>query len=158
MRQSSTPGTKFLRDVLLARVFLRRVFLARVFLRSRLLGGGLRSRRRLPFPGAAFLTGRFLAGAPWLSLLATLILLLAPAHDAEAARCRTVPTCIAQLQFGESRNDREYAAIILGERGERSALGALTKAIKEDKGEFVRVKAAQALGRLGSPKGLPPVI
>ena len=69
-------------------------------------------------------------------------------RGAAAQTCTDVEPCIAQLQLGETRRAREFAAKILGERNDPKALPALIKALQSDPGEFVRANAAASLGRL----------
>ncbi|MEE8433190.1 MAG: HEAT repeat domain-containing protein [bacterium] len=76
---------------------------------------------------------------------------------AAANPCDTVDTCIPQLRYGETRALREVAAQFLGERGNPKGLPALVAALEKDRGEFVRVKAAEALGRIGTPDTVKPL-
>ena len=76
---------------------------------------------------------------------------------AAANPCDTVDTCIPQLRYGETRALREVAAQFLGERSNPKGLPALVVALKRDRGEFVRVKAAEALGRIGTPDTVEPL-
>jgi len=47
---------------------------------------------------------------------------------------------------------RESAALVLGRRGDHSAVGILAKRMKKDKDPWVRARCAEALGLLGSKK------
>ena len=76
---------------------------------------------------------------------------------AAANPCETVDTCIPQLRYGETRALREVAAQFLGERSNPKGLPALVVALENDRGEFVRVKAAEALGRIGTPATVKPL-
>ena len=91
-----------------------------------------------------------------LFLAAPLLTALRPGV-ALAQECPTVEQCISQLRFGEAETLRERAARVLGERGDPSAVPYLSEALKSDPGEFVRLKAAEALGWLHTPQSIPPV-
>lgn len=88
---------------------------------------------------------------------ATLIALALFPAAAAAYPCKTVDTCIPQLRYGETRALREVAAQFLGERSNPKGLPALVAALEKDRGEFVRVKAAEALGRIGTPDTVKPL-
>ena len=83
--------------------------------------------------------------------------LLGLSSAAAAAECENVAGCIPQLRFGETQALRELAAQLLGERGAADAIPYLAEALTKDDGEFVRVNAAQALGRIGTIASVAPL-
>jgi hypothetical protein len=60
----------------------------------------------------------------------------------------------AELTSGDERA-RAAAALQLGRRRDRRAVGALTRALREDRSPAVREAAARALGLIGAPAALP---
>src|SRR5512145_3502775 len=83
-------------------------------------------------------------------LLATLLL----AALASAARGDAqIDAAIRALRTDSSLKVRAQAAIILGQRGAREAVGSLADAARNDASEAVRLAAVSALAKIGDPAG-----
>lgn len=65
-----------------------------------------------------------------------------------------VQRAVEALRSDSSLKVRAQAALVLGQRGARDAVPALTTALLEDRAAAVRTAAAAALGRIGDPSAL----
>ena len=65
-------------------------------------------------------------------LLVLTVLSVGGEASASAGSCVTIPDCLAQLRFGETRGSRELAAQRLGERGSTEAIPYLARSLAED--------------------------
>jgi hypothetical protein len=68
-----------------------------------------------------------------------------------------VDAAIDSLQNDSSLKVRAQAAILLGQRRAREAVGPLSHAARRDSSEAVRLAAVFALGKIGDLQGLPAV-
>jgi hypothetical protein len=82
-------------------------------------------------------------------LASVLLLTLSAAALADAQ----VDAAIRALRSDSSLKVRAQAAIILGQRGAREAVGALADAARNDSSEAVRLSAVSALAKIGDPAG-----
>lgn len=83
-------------------------------------------------------------------LVSFLLLALASSALADAQ----VDAAIRALRSDSSLKVRAQAAIILGQRGAREAVGALADAARNDSSEAVRLAAVSALAKIGDPAGM----
>ena len=68
-----------------------------------------------------------------------------------------IDAAIQALRSDSSLKVRAQAAIVLGQRGAREAVGALADAARNDGSEAVRLSAVSALAKIGDPAGLGAV-
>jgi HEAT repeat protein len=80
-------------------------------------------------------------------LLAALVVLAAAAARPQDPQ----DPAIRALREASSLKVRTQAALVLGQRGGREAIGALREALVRDEAAAVRMAAATALGRIGDP-------
>jgi len=82
-------------------------------------------------------------------LASVLLLALSAAALADAQ----IDAATRALRSDSSLKVRAQAAIILGQRGAREAVGALSDAVRNDSSEAVRLAAVSALAKIGDPAG-----
>src|SRR5512145_2180849 len=85
------------------------------------------------------------------SRLLASVLLLALAGSARGDA--QIAAAMRALRSDSSLKVRAQAAIILGQRGAREAVGALADAARNDSSEAVRLAAVSALAKIGDPAG-----
>src|SRR5512137_2084346 len=85
------------------------------------------------------------------SRLLVTVLLLALAGTARGDA--QIDAAVRALRSDSSLKVRAQAAIILGQRGAREAVGALADAARNDSSEAVRLAAVSALAKIGDPAG-----
>jgi hypothetical protein len=83
-------------------------------------------------------------------LLAFVLLLALPAAALADAQ---IDAAVRALRSDSSLKVRAQAAIILGQRAAREAVGALADAARNDSSEAVRLAAVSALAKIGDPSG-----